>query len=380
MAVFKRASKLDDADYQRAIEKGLRRAFDAAEQESCRASDLKAVVLSDLHRGAGDGADDFAGCEEAYSAALGWYLAQDYELWLLGDVEELWENGIGEVMGEYEALLELEREFARGPGLRRFYGNHDLDWSKKRYVEKHLDGWLEGVEPREALRLRVEDDTGGQLGLLFLAHGHQGTSTSDRWAWISRLAVRVGWRALQRWQGWRATTPATSHELRGRHDEAMYRWARQQAIDGDSGERPVLIAGHTHRPVFAGTSPPHPTSEQARDLASQLATESDRARRAELGAKLEQVRAALREGPYTPPTIDPPCYFNTGCCSFPDGDVTCLEISGEKLVDETMSDPSDGRGKIRLMRFPDNDDEPRPEQLAARPLREVLGQVASVAG
>ncbi|HEX2071739.1 MAG TPA: hypothetical protein VHF90_08860 [Thermoleophilaceae bacterium] len=380
MAFFKRASKLDEEEYQRAIDKGLGKAFDNAEKDSCRASELKAVVLSDLHRGAGDGADDFAASHQAYSAALGWYLAQGYQLWLLGDVEELWENGIGEVMEEYEALLELELQFAQGPGLRRFYGNHDLDWSKRRYVDKHLAPWLDGSVPQEALRLRVEDDAGDDLGMLFLAHGHQGTATSDRWAGISRIAVRVAWRALQRWQGWRATTPADSHELRGKHDHAMYRWARRRVIDGDPGERPVLIAGHTHRPVFAGTSPPHPTAEQASDLAQRLETEPDPTRRAELRAELELVRAALRGDPYTPPAIDPPCYFNTGCCSFPDGDVTCLEINGEPLVDEALRDPGDGRGKIRLMRFLDNDAKPRPEQLAARPLREVFEQVANAAG
>ena len=37
------------------------------------------------------------------------------------------------------------------------------------------------------------------------------------------------------------------------------------------------------------------------------------------------------------PTVSPPCYFNTGCCSFPDGDITGLEIAD---------------GMIRLVRWP----------------------------
>jgi hypothetical protein len=38
-------------------------------------------------------------------------------------------------------------------------------------------------------------------------------------------------------------------------------------------------------------------------------------------------------------TVSPPCYFNTGCCSFPDGDITGLEIAD---------------GEIRLVRWPGN--------------------------
>ena len=41
-------------------------------------------------------------------------------------------------------------------------------------------------------------------------------------------------------------------------------------------------------------------------------------------------------------TVSPPCYFNTGCCSFPDGDVTGLELAD---------------GAIRLVRWPANLDE-----------------------
>ncbi len=38
------------------------------------------------------------------------------------------------------------------------------------------------------------------------------------------------------------------------------------------------------------------------------------------------------------------CYFNTGCCSFDDGDCTGLEIA---------------EGKTRLVRWPDDDGNPK---------------------
>jgi hypothetical protein len=385
MALFKRASKLDDHEYREAIRKGLNRAFADAEdpknggEVTVEASSLKAVVFSDLHRGAGDGADDFARCERSYAAALGWYLERGYELWLLGDIEELWENGIDEVLPRYRELLELEREFARGPGLRRFYGNHDLDWSKPQLVDRHLSGWLGDAPVREALRLRVRED-GDDLGLLFLAHGHQGTATSDRFAGLSRFAVRNVWRAIQRSQGLLATTPADDSQLRHRHDVAMHSWAKERVLGGSPANRPVLIAGHTHHPVFPGSRPTRPTAEDAAELRRRLAVATGPVATSELRAQLEYVEAILREPPFEPPDDTPPCYFNSGCGSFPDRDVTCIEISGEPLVDEAFADEKradkeDGRGKIRLMRWLDDGGEPRPKQLAADSLRSVFDKV-----
>ena len=81
------------------------------------------------------------------------------------------------------------------------------------------------------------------------------------------------------------------------------------------------------------------------------------------------------EEPYDVPLIEPPCYFNTGCCSFPDGDVTCLEISGEQLQDPELKDPTDGRGKVCLIRWLADGGTAEPHQVASRPLREVMGAV-----
>jgi UDP-2,3-diacylglucosamine pyrophosphatase LpxH len=354
-----RASKLSQEDYDRAIAKGLDRAFAAAEEESCELSDLRAVAISDLHRGARDGADDFQRAEPAYCAALGSYLEREYELWLLGDVEELWENDIDEVLSEYTDVLELERQFAAGPGLRRFWGNHDLDWSKAKVVSEKLGPYLAGIEVKEALRLTVLD-RGRPLGTLFLAHGHQGTDFSDRFSFISRFVLRNVWRRIQASQGWLSTTPAQSYRLRHKHDKAMFRWARTRA--NDAGGRPVLIAGHTHHPVFPGSPSPHPEpggiAELERALAeARRAGDADKA--AGLRAQLEQRRALGRAEKYEEPEIDPPCYFNTGCCCFPDGDVTCLELTG---------------GTIRLLRWPDDEGRARPKELAPPlSLREVLG-------
>jgi hypothetical protein len=55
--------------------------------------------------------------------------------------------------------------------------------------------------------------------------------------------------------------------------------------------------------------------------------------------------------------MERPCYFNTGCCCYLDGDITGLEI-----VD----------GEIRLVRWPDHADRPKPQVLARASLGEVV--------
>jgi hypothetical protein len=120
--------------------------------------------------------------------------------------------------------------------------------------------------------------------------------------------------------------------------------------------------------VFPGVAPKLPSSADAARLEEQL----DRARRrgagrktrAKIRAELEGLQALLRQEPYDPSTIDPPCYFNTGCCCFPDGDVTCVELS-----DET----------IRLMRWPSDRGKPKPKELATIPMREVFARMAAAA-
>jgi hypothetical protein len=61
------------------------------------------------------------------------------------------------------------------------------------------------------------------------------------------------------------------------------------------------------------------------------------------------VLAVGRRAPYTPPPIEPPTYFNTGCCCFPDRDVTGLEIAD---------------GNVTLVRWLNDAGEARPKQLA----------------
>jgi hypothetical protein len=340
-----------DKKYLEGIQKGLDSAFKASKEESFDPQRERIVIFSDHHKGVGDPADDFRRCEHAYTSALGYYLEAGYKLFVLGDAEELWEEHPDEVIKRYRDVLELEAAFVkRGNRLSRFYGNHDDQWASQAQVSKHLRGLFGDIKVREALRLTV-NRPGKAPGTLFFVHGHQGTADSDRWGWASRLFVRHVWRPLQRKTGYTATTPARDFALRAKHDRAMYEWARSQA----GGL--VMIAGHTHRPVFSKCVPDPPPTRPIQELEEAFDQASgDAARAAAIRAELEYARTSVRR-PDEVLTVSPPCYFNTGCCSFPDGDITGLEIAD---------------GQVRLVRWPGNLREIRGEELGVDPERRIL--------
>jgi hypothetical protein len=338
------------------VARGLDRAYSEAETVDVDLELDRLVIFSDHHRGARDAADDFRRCERAYCAALGHYLEAGHTLLALGDVEELWECRPEEALGAYPDALALEAEFHAAGRLHRFFGNHDDHWRDQRQVAKHLHPACPGLEVREALRLRLRHG-GEQVGEVFCAHGHQGTHGSERFAWLSRLVLRYIWRPLQRRVDFGSVTPASDYELRRDHDAAMFAWARQHPA------RLVLVTGHTHRPVFGTSRPPLPRRRAEAEVAEDLEEARRRGQASaipELRAELELIRAEARRGDPPPLPISPPCYFNTGACSFADGDVTGLELAD---------------GRIRLVRWLDDDADPRPRLLVEDDLAAILEQV-----
>src|SRR2546426_434332 len=233
--------------YEQRIAKGLERAFQGAGVRPVELDSARCVILSDQHKGQRDGADDFRVCEQAYNAALGYYFDHEFTLFVLGDVEELWECRPRRVLHAYSNSLQLEATFHRKGRYVRFFGNHDDEWSAPRAVRGFLDPiFPPHIEVLEGLRLAVMSG-GKSLGTVFLVHGHQGTMFSDKLRWVAQRFVRYIWRPIQRLTRIPSTTPATDYALRNRHDCAMHAWA-------EAKPKLVLIAGHTHRPVFMSQS------------------------------------------------------------------------------------------------------------------------------
>lgn len=350
---------LDDR-YQRRVGKALDQALARARSNEPVTLDLardRYIIFSDQHRGARNRADDFRWCERAYNAALAKYFTSGHVLVVLGDGEELWQERAGVVIHAYRHTLELEARFHQAGRYLRVWGNHDDAWSSEILVRLYLDP-LYGEPPlrvREWLHIRVLEGE-EELGTLFLVHGHQGTGTSDRWSRLARIPVRYVWRNVQRATGRGWSTPATDWLLRARHNVALYSWAKRQP-------GLVLIAGHTHRPVFKSKSHAAQVQEDLDEAERRLAAAPDDPELREAvghrAAELEWVRTQdnQRSGPEGVTEMEVPSYFNTGCCSFRNGHITGIEIA---------------EGEIRLVRWPDDDNRPRAKILARASLREVL--------
>ncbi len=344
------------------IRRGLETAFGKAKCMPVKLNALKLVLVSDAHKGGGDGADEFRRAERAYNAALAYYYEHRFTLAVLGDGEELWKYHPEQVLDPktgHPHSLALEAQFHAAAAARylRIVGNHDDLWRSTDSVSKHLGDLFPGLVVHEAMRLSVNDDADDQpLGELFLVHGNQGTADSDQWAWLSHPALHYIVRPLQRKFGFSTATPAIEWtNLRQGQDEAMFQWAADRRV--------VLIAGHTHRPIFPGAKPEPKLDRQPGEIEHALASASDLVTRAELRADLEYALAEIRRV-IPPPAVDsPPCYFNTGCCCYGDGDLTAIEISD---------------GRVRLVRWPGGDPHPRPQTLpnAERSLRDVLRDVS----
>lgn len=326
----------------------------------------KLILFSDLHRGAKNNADDFRLCEAAYCAALAYYNKLDYSLCVMGDAEELWEERPALVLKKNDASFSGEKLFHDNGRYLRLWGNHDEIWGDAGNVQKDLQKkyGTTTLEVSESILFRIKDGE-KVLGEILLVHGHQGTQNEGEGTKFSKWILHNVWRPIQQLTGFSCNTPATDWRLRNDRDKIIYNWASTQP-------GLVLIAGHTHVPVFASRSHRLRLTENisaARERLSKLPGTQKNKRNEELeqiallSAELEWREHRLSdEEKNASPSLENPtsCYFNTGCCSFSDGDVTGIEIAG---------------GEIRLVRWPDDNNQPMPKILQSSPLKEIFKEI-----
>lgn len=320
----------------------------------------KWILLSDLHKGAKNGADDFRRSEGQYLTALDHYFQEGYSLCVMGDAEELWEEFPQPVLQNNHASFSAESRFHDEGRYLRLWGNHDEIWGDPGTVRRLLQPFY-GNRPLAVpesilLEARDGDET---LGSILLMHGHQGTQYEGRRNRLAKWVLHNLWRPLQVLTGLSCNTPAKDWHLRHDRDKIIYEWVvKQPGL--------VLIAGHTHAPVFESYS--HRARlmlELAAARARMKALVEDwqgeeRTRIDKLSSELETLENKIspEEREESEPLENPlPCYFNTGCCCFEDGDITGIEMSA---------------GTIRLVRWPEDDGSPRRKVLQSGSLRKIF--------
>ncbi|MBN1921136.1 MAG: hypothetical protein JW892_07835 [Anaerolineae bacterium] len=381
---------------QRWINQALDRVLQHERQHDPRplTSQDRFVIFSDHHKGARNDADDFTAAEATYLAALDHYLEQNFTLIIMGDAEDLWEERPQAVLSSYRHVFESEARFYPERYL-RIHGNHDDLWQSPYQREKYLGEFFPGIEFHNGILFTVGisqqaadrnratrltqhlerkqgirsggdeainphsepykerrsplncyecpvsgevlrsatapqsrdllPEAGAPGGELLLVHGHQGTLDSDAMASLSQFLVRNIYRLFQIVTGLGRSTPASDACLRALHDTMLYHWVAGK-------ERLLLIAGHTHRPVWSSRTHLEKLMGELHSLLETPPAE----RPPDFGAKVQQLREdiKIRARKY-PPCNDSvktrPCYFNTGCCRYADGDITGIELADGEM-------------------------------------------------
>jgi predicted phosphodiesterase len=294
-------SKLHSAILKGTEKKGINIPFDA--------NSGKFIIFSDQHKGARDGADDFAAAEPNYLAALDHYYQNGFHFISLGDNEELWENTLTQVKKFNQSSFAAEGKFLDRHNFTKIFGNHDLYWDNDPFAAMQLkEIYQTAVKVTEGVILNTTIN--GAAFSIYCTHGHQGDSQSDG-NLLSKLFVSKIWGPLQSYLRINPNLPSNSDHLKTIHNQMMYEWsARQKNL--------VLITGHTHQPVF----------ESLTQLES-LFIKLDNAKKENKTEKVSALEAEVRLHGYAVANVGVvrPTYFNSGCCCFDDGDITGIEIS-----------------------------------------------------
>lgn len=277
----------------------------------------KFIIFSDMHKGGGNGADDFMLCEDNYLQALEYYHHSGFNFIALGDSEELWESNLARVKKMHPKTFEKEKKFIAGNAFIKIFGNHDLYWGNDPFagieLKKIYDQELpvyEGV----LLQTLIKDVP----LFIYCTHGHQGDQLSDG-NWFSKFFVARIWAPLQAYLKINPNTPAYDSRLKTKHNSMMYDWAASQ-------KNIVLITGHTHQPVFESLT-------HLERLFRQLLIA--RNNNDEKTIIFLQKEIEIRKWQYTHIAENylqmKPGYFNSGCCCNDDGDINGIEIENGNI-------------------------------------------------
>ena len=213
-------------------------------------NDSRIVLISDCHRGDAGWSDDFSKNQNLYFYALTHYYSNAFTYIELGDGDELWENKkMSDIKAAHVDVFWLLSRFYKEKRLHLLYGNHDIVKKKKKFVKNNLYTYydehekkqlplFEDIEVTEGLVLRYTE-TGDDI---FLLHGHQGDFLNDYLWRLARFLVRYFWRPLNLFGFNDPTSPAINYDKKEKVSHRLHQWSQK--------EEKMLIAGHTHKPVF----------------------------------------------------------------------------------------------------------------------------------
>ncbi|MDQ7092226.1 metallophosphoesterase family protein [Desulfosporosinus sp. PR] len=208
------------------------------------------ILMSDVHRGDGSWADDFSKNQNLYFAALSHYYKEDYTYIEIGDGDELWKNKkLADIINVHSDAFGLLVKFFNAGRFYLIFGNHDMVKKNDNFVRNNLYRYFneeekkyiplfENIKVHEGLVLKHK----ATKQKLLLLHGHQ-VSFIDYDLWqLSRFLVRYLWRPLESFGVNDPTSTAKNYHKKDTVEKRLTEWVER--------EKHILIAGHTHRPMF----------------------------------------------------------------------------------------------------------------------------------
>jgi predicted phosphodiesterase len=274
----------------------------------------KALVVSDLHMGAGR-RDDLEQNGALLSQMLeSYYLKGGWNIVLNGDIEELQRFSLESIKKQWAGLYEIFDAFNARGALYKTLGNHD----EQLVFEKKYPYPL-----CEAVLIKT-----GFLPV-YVYHGHQSSRVYTKYNTIIRLALRYLLRPL----GVRNISSGRS-PYRRFHVE-------KQAYDFSLENNCISIIGHTHRALFESLGRfeyikfeierfcrdyPESRGEERERIAEEV-----RALRRDMGKlKRSEKRNAMRQSLYGD-DLPVPCLFNSGS-AIGRGGINAIELDNEKIA------------------------------------------------
>ena len=232
----------------------LQKVFQTSPRIACD-NQSKIVFISDCHRGDDSWADNFAKNQNLYFSALTHYYREGYTYIELGDGDELWENKqLSQIMEVHSNVFWLMSKFYRENRLYLLYGNHDMVKRNKKQqccMCSYYDVRSRSQAPLcpkicfyEGLVLHYvpTDDE------IFLVHGHQADFLNYTLWRLARFLVRYVWKPLEIIGIQNPTAAAKNYKTRDMVERKLIEWVQ---VEGH-----MMIAGHTHRPVFPHAGEP----------------------------------------------------------------------------------------------------------------------------
>jgi UDP-2,3-diacylglucosamine pyrophosphatase LpxH len=277
----------------------------------------RVVIFSDLHMGNGKDIDDFQKNGDLFSYILeNHYLKKKYKLVLNGDIEELHKFSLSRITQHWAPIYSLFERFKQETALYKLIGNHDYY-----LIHDHKYPFYDRLFP--AIRFFYHNNE------LFIFHGHQASSVTEKYNWLFAYLLRFIVKPL----GFKNYSTAYSSNKKYKVEKKVHAFSNVHRI--------ISIIGHTHRPLFESLSKIDTLKFKIEQLLREF-TSADPGQRKNLAQDIKHFRKELlehykkdskigfRDSLYDAALVIP-CVFNSGSGIGKRG-ITAIEISKGKIA------------------------------------------------